>query len=43
MAPTKERDENKIDGAMAMLMAFGRALGPVDEEEELEDPSILVL
>ena len=25
-APTKERDENKIDGPMAMLMALGRAL-----------------
>lgn len=27
MQPTKDRDEDKIDGAMAMLMAFGRALG----------------
>lgn len=25
-SPTKERDENKIDGPMAMLMALGRAL-----------------
>jgi phage terminase large subunit-like protein len=25
-APTKERDENKIDGPIAMLMALGRAL-----------------
>lgn len=25
-APTKEREENKIDGPMAMLMALGRAL-----------------
>lgn len=34
MSPTKDRDENKIDGAMAMLMAFGRALGPPADEEE---------
>jgi phage terminase large subunit-like protein len=26
MSPTKERPENKIDGAIAMLMALGRAL-----------------
>jgi len=25
-APVKERPENKIDGAIAMLMALGRAL-----------------
>ncbi len=35
MSPTKERDENKIDGAMAMLMAFGRALGPPGDEVEI--------
>ncbi|MEZ2293085.1 terminase large subunit [Variovorax sp. RCC_210] len=26
MSPTKDRDDNKIDGAIAMLIAFGRAL-----------------
>ncbi len=26
MSPTKNRDDDKIDGAMAMLIAFGRAL-----------------
>jgi phage terminase large subunit-like protein len=31
--PTKERDENKIDGPLAMFMAFGRALAPPEEEE----------
>lgn len=32
-SPTKERAENKIDGPMAMLMALGRALGPVESDE----------
>jgi phage terminase large subunit-like protein len=32
LAPTKERDENKIDGPMGMLMAFGRALAPEEED-----------
>jgi len=27
LSPTKDRDDNKIDGALALLMAFGRALG----------------
>ena len=26
MSPTKDRDEEKIDGPMAMLMALGRAM-----------------
>jgi phage terminase large subunit-like protein len=34
-APTKEREENKIDGPMAMLMALGRALG--SDEASLDD------
>lgn len=35
-APTKEREENKIDGPMAMLMALGRALAnePSDTIQE---------
>lgn len=32
-SPTKERPENKIDGPMAMLMALGRALGPIESNE----------
>lgn len=32
LAPTKDRDENKIDGPMAMLMALGRALSLVPGE-----------
>lgn len=32
-SPTKERAENKIDGPMAMLMALGRALGPIESDE----------
>lgn len=27
LSPTKDRDDDKIDGALAALMAFGRALG----------------
>lgn len=34
LSPTKERDENKIDGPMAMLMAFGRALAGEQVEEK---------
>lgn len=33
LSPTKDRDEDKIDGAMALLMAFGRALA--DQTEDL--------
>jgi len=33
-SPTKEREENKIDAPMAMLMAFGRALAGVEVEEK---------
>jgi phage terminase large subunit-like protein len=32
-SPTKEREENKIDGPMAMLMALGRALAVVESTE----------
>lgn len=35
-SPTKEREENKIDGPMAMLMAFGRALAGVEIEETID-------
>lgn len=35
LSPTKDRDENKIDGALAVLMAIGRALGlKVSDEVE---------
>jgi phage terminase large subunit-like protein len=37
MAPTKERDENKIDGPIAMLMALGRALGNDGQETSYWD------
>lgn len=30
--PTKERDENKIDGVLAMLMALGRAMAQVEPD-----------
>ncbi len=33
MQPTKDRDDDKIDGAIAMLMASGRALLLQEEEE----------
>jgi phage terminase large subunit-like protein len=36
-SPTKEREENKIDAPMAMLMAFGRALAGVEVEETIGD------
>jgi phage terminase large subunit-like protein len=39
-SPTKEREENKIDGPMSMLMAFGRALARVEAEPE---PEIMIL
>lgn len=32
-SPTKEREENKIDAPMAMLMAFGRALSEAEPED----------
>lgn len=32
-SPTKEREENKIDGPIAMLMAFGRALAEAIEAD----------
>lgn len=35
MSPTKDRDDDKIDGAIAMLIAFGRALG-MSESTEIE-------
>lgn len=33
MSPTKDRDDDKIDGALAMLIAFGRALGMTESNE----------
>ncbi len=33
MSPTKDRDEEKIDGPMAMLMALGRALGSQPDDD----------
>lgn len=36
LAPTKERQENKIDGPIAMLMALGRALQQ-DSSADLDD------
>lgn len=35
MQPTKDREDNKIDGAMAMLMALGRALAINPEDDEI--------
>ena len=31
--PTKERDENAIDGPLALFLAVGRAIAPPEEEE----------
>jgi len=36
MSPTKNRDDDKIDGAIAMLIAFGRALAISGEDDEIE-------
>lgn len=38
--PRKERPENKIDGAVALIMAIARSLAPTEPEPE---PAILVL
>lgn len=38
-SPTKERDENKIDGPMAMLMALGRALAFATQEKSFWETS----
>jgi phage terminase large subunit-like protein len=43
MAPTKDREENKIDGAMAMLMALGRALAVRGAESIYNDREVMVL
>ncbi len=36
LSPQKDRDEDKIDGAMAVLMAMGRALALAEPEPEAE-------
>jgi phage terminase large subunit-like protein len=36
-SPTKEREENKIDGVLAMLMALGRAMAVKPEETSFWD------
>ncbi|RYF02363.1 MAG: terminase large subunit [Comamonadaceae bacterium] len=41
--PIKEREENKIDGPMAMLMAFGRALAGVEIEEDTIEEGFVLL
>jgi phage terminase large subunit-like protein len=38
--PRKEKPENKIDGAVALIMALARSLSPAEQEAE---PSIMVL
>jgi phage terminase large subunit-like protein len=43
MAPTKDRDEDKIDGAMSMLMALGRALAVRGSDSIYNDREVLVL
>ncbi len=43
MQPTKDRDENKIDGAMAMLMAMGRALAVRGSDSIYNDREVMVL
>ena len=35
-SPTKEREENKIDGPVAMLMALGRAMAQPDPETDAQ-------
>jgi phage terminase large subunit-like protein len=37
--PTKERPENKIDPAIALIMALGRAMGRQEARSIYEDPA----
>jgi phage terminase large subunit-like protein len=43
MAPTKDREENKIDGAMSLLMAMGRALAVRGSDSIYNDREVMVL
>lgn len=40
--PRKERAEDKIDGAVALIMALSRALAPVEDDEQVQ-PMLTVL
>ncbi len=37
--PRKEREENKIDGVVALIMALGRVMAPADDKTPLIDAS----
>lgn len=41
--PRKERPENKIDGAVALIMAMERGFQPVEEKSYLESSEVLWL
>jgi phage terminase large subunit-like protein len=41
--PRKERPENKIDGAVALMMALGRALAHAEHASVYEDRGIMML
>lgn len=46
MRPIKQGNDNKIDGAVALIMAIGRALAPIHQRsalESLSDDDILVM
>ncbi|KXW57496.1 phage terminase [Ferrovum myxofaciens] len=35
--PRKEREENKIDGVVALIMALGRQMAPSDDQTPVLD------
>jgi phage terminase large subunit-like protein len=41
--PRKEKFENKIDGAIALIIAIGRAMASEDEGSVYEERGIIVL
>jgi phage terminase large subunit-like protein len=41
--PRKERDENKIDGPVAVIMGVGRAMAPRDEESDTHEQAFVAL
>jgi phage terminase large subunit-like protein len=43
--PSKEREENKIDGVVALIMALGRQMAPSDDQTPVlgSDYQLMVL
>ena len=41
--PNKERDKNKIDGIVALIMAIGRAMVQKDSRSAYEERGVLTI